>query len=168
MAHRTYLIEGVSGSGKTSVATELERRGHHVVHGDRVLAYQGDPKTGAPLPPEQRSSDPQFISDHHIWDPVKIAALVADQSHEMTYICGGSSNHDKFLHLFDAVFILDADWPTIERRLLARVDEWGSVPAERAIVAELYASRRRQPKGGILIDATKPIPEVVDAILAHC
>jgi broad-specificity NMP kinase len=48
MAVRTYLIEGVSGTGKTSVATELERRGCHVVHGDRELAYKGDPKTGEP------------------------------------------------------------------------------------------------------------------------
>ena len=47
---RNYLVEGVSTAGKTTVATELERRGHHVVHGDRVLAYQGDPVTGAPLP----------------------------------------------------------------------------------------------------------------------
>ncbi|MGO8396662.1 hypothetical protein ACC760_39900, partial [Rhizobium ruizarguesonis] len=38
---KNYLIEGGSGTGKTSVATELERRGYHVVHGDRVLAYVG-------------------------------------------------------------------------------------------------------------------------------
>lgn len=43
---RNYLIEGVSGAGKTSVAEELERRGYEVVHGDRVLARHGDPMTG--------------------------------------------------------------------------------------------------------------------------
>ena len=35
MGKRNYLIEGVSGSGKTSVATELQRRGYHALHGDR-------------------------------------------------------------------------------------------------------------------------------------
>lgn len=38
MGIRNYLIEGISGTGKTSVATELERRGYHVIHGDRELA----------------------------------------------------------------------------------------------------------------------------------
>ena len=44
MGIKNYLIEGGSGTGKTSVATELERRGYHVIHGDRVLAYVGDPE----------------------------------------------------------------------------------------------------------------------------
>ncbi len=49
MGVRNYLIEGVSGTGKTSVATELQRRGYHVIHGDRELAYKGDPETGEPV-----------------------------------------------------------------------------------------------------------------------
>ncbi|RVN73421.1 nucleoside kinase, partial [Sinorhizobium meliloti] len=44
MGIKNYLIEGDSGTGKTSVGTELERRDYHVVHGDRVLAYVGDPE----------------------------------------------------------------------------------------------------------------------------
>ena len=37
MGVRNYLVEGVSGTGKTTVCTELNRRGHHAVHGDREL-----------------------------------------------------------------------------------------------------------------------------------
>jgi predicted amidohydrolase YtcJ len=48
MGVKNYLIEGVSGTGKTSVCDELRRRGYHAIHGDRDLAYQGDPKTGEP------------------------------------------------------------------------------------------------------------------------
>lgn len=60
MGVRNYLVEGVSCTGKTTVATELERRGHHVVHGDRELAHQGDPVTGVPLPGSRH--------EHHVWD----------------------------------------------------------------------------------------------------
>ena len=48
MGVRNYLIEGVSGTGKTAVCTELQRRGYQAIHGDRELAYQGDPETGTP------------------------------------------------------------------------------------------------------------------------
>ena len=167
MAHRNYLIEGVSGAGKTSVATELDRRGFHVVHGDRVLAYQGDPETGEPLPPERRSDDLLFRNDHHIWNPEEVRRLVADRSHPVTFFCGGSRNHGKFVHLFDAVFILEADWATVERRLESRVDEWGAHPEERALTRELHRTGRDQPDG-VRIDATRPLAEVVDDILTRC
>jgi AAA domain-containing protein len=46
MGKRNYLIEGVSGTGKTSVCQELRRRGCVAINGDRELRYQGDPTTG--------------------------------------------------------------------------------------------------------------------------
>ena len=46
MGIRNYLIEGLSGTGKTSVCNELQRRGYHAIHGGDELAYQGDPETG--------------------------------------------------------------------------------------------------------------------------
>jgi broad-specificity NMP kinase len=48
MGIRNYLIEGVSGTGKTSVCKELQRRGYYTINGDTELAYQGDPETGKP------------------------------------------------------------------------------------------------------------------------
>lgn len=37
MGIRNYLIEGLSGTGKTSVCNELQQRGYHAVHGDPVV-----------------------------------------------------------------------------------------------------------------------------------
>ncbi len=45
---RNYLIEGVSGTGKTAVCKELRQRGYHAINGDTELAYQGGPDTGEP------------------------------------------------------------------------------------------------------------------------
>ncbi len=168
MAIRNYLIEGVSGSGKTTIATELERRGFAVVHGDRTLAYQGDPETGAPIPPVQLSSDPAFINTHHIWDVAQVKAIIADKNHPVVFFCGASRNRHKFADLFDAIFLLEADWRLIERRLAARVDEWGSRAEERALVAKLHASREDLPENAISIDTSKPLGAVIDLILSHC
>jgi hypothetical protein len=46
MGKRNYLIEGISGTGKSAVCRELRRRGYAAVDGDNELAYQGDPQTG--------------------------------------------------------------------------------------------------------------------------
>jgi len=67
MGMGNYLIEGVSGTGKTAVCTELQRRGYHAIHGDRELAYQGDPETGTPTDGLTHEHSATFISEHHIW-----------------------------------------------------------------------------------------------------
>lgn len=172
MGIRNYLIEGVSGAGKTTVAEALERRGHHVVHGDRVLAYVGDPETGRPL--DVREGEPgvdsvQWRHEHHIWDVDKVRSLVADRSHAISFFCGGSRNSRHFIHLFDGVFVLEIDPQTLERRLAGRAeDEFGGRPAERALVARVHATREDLPAPAVSIDATAPIGRVVDEILAHC
>ena len=161
MGVRNYLVEGVSGTGKTSVCNELRRRGHHAINGDRELAYQGDPDTGEPLA--------GFAHAHHIWDVDKVRALVADQTHAMSFFCGGSRNFSRFIHLFDRVFVLDVDIGTLNRRLAARPeDEFGGRPAERDFIARLHGTKEDVPQGGVVIDATAPIPRVVDEILSRC
>jgi predicted ATPase len=48
MGRRNYLMEGVSGTGKSAVWEELRNGGYHVINGVGELAYQRDPLTGLP------------------------------------------------------------------------------------------------------------------------
>lgn len=161
MGVRNYLIEGVSGTGKTSVCDELQRRGHHAIHGDRTLAYQGDPETGKPLAGIGHA--------HHIWNIDKVKALVADQTQPMTFFCGGSRNFPRFIHLFSKVFVLDIDIETLNQRLASRPqDEWGGRAVEREFITRLHATKEDIPQNGIVIDASAPLPAVVDEILSQC
>ena len=98
MDMRNYLIEGVSGTGKTSVCNELLRRGYHAINGDRELAYQGDPETGKPTD--------GFMHEHWIWHVDKVKALVANQDEVVTFFCGGSRNFSKFIDLLTAFLSL--------------------------------------------------------------
>src|SRR5688572_8273175 len=160
MGRRNYLIEGLSGTGKTSVCDELQRRGHHAIHGDRELAYRGDPETGEPME--------GFGHEHHIWDVEKVRSLVADRSHAATFFCGGSRNFSKFIDLFDGVFVLEVDLPTLHRRLDERPDEeWGGKQAERDLIVRLHRTKEDIPKDGVVIDATKPLTRVVDEIIGQ-
>lgn len=158
MGIRNYLIEGVSGTGKTSVCDELRRRGYHAIHGDRELAYQGDPETGKPTP--------GYTHEHHIWRVDKVRDLVANQDAAVTFFCGGSRNFSKFIDLFDGVFVLVVDIDTLNRRLDVRSgNEWGRRRAERELIVRLHQTQEDVPANGIIIDATAPIERVVDEII---
>ena len=173
MGIRNYLIEGVSGTGKTSVCHELRRRGYHAINGDRELAYQGDPKTGKPVdglgPQESVTDSATWGHAHHIWDVDKVKAAVADRRNAITFFCGGSRNFPRFIDLFDGVIVLDIDLATLNGRLAARPeDEFGARPSERELIVRLHATKEDTPNGGIVIDATAPLERVVDQILSKC
>ena len=156
---RNYLIEGVSGTGKTSVCKELRRRGYHAINGDTELAYQGDPDTGEP-------TDDSPSHWHHIWRVDRVRTLVADQNERFTFFCGGSRNFSKFLDLFDGVFVLEIDPDTLNRRLDQRPDdEFGAQQSERDLIVRLHRTKEDIPRNGILIDATAPLAHVVDEIV---
>jgi AAA domain-containing protein len=159
MGLRNYLIEGVSGTGKTSVCKELRRRGLHAINGDTDLAYQGDPETGEP-------TDVAPSHFQHIWDVEKVRGIAADHSEPVTFFCGGSRNFSKFHDLLDGIFVLDIDLSTLNQRLDQRSeDEFGGQRSERGLILRLHRTKEYIPKDGILIDATAPLTHVVDEIL---
>jgi hypothetical protein len=175
MGRSNYLIDGVSGAGKTAVCTELQRRGYQAIHGDRELAYQGDPDTGQPtdgLTHEQHEHSATFISEHHIWDVEKVNAFVTNQDEAVTFFCGGSKNSSKYIDVFDGVFVLAVDLETSLRRIDERValdpTDWGGTPEEREITVRMYPiyhTKAALPQNGTIIDATAPLARVVDEIL---
>jgi broad-specificity NMP kinase len=118
MGRRNYLIEGVSGAGKTAVCAELRRRGYQAIHGDRELVYRGDPETGLPMAPETSTPTAIWMSEHQIWDVEKVQAYVADRKEA---VCDGSRNFAKFIDLFDGVFVLAVDLDTMNRRIDERM-----------------------------------------------
>lgn len=162
VGRRNYLIEGLSGTGKTSVCDELQRRGHHALHGDRELAYQGDPETGEPTEAGGH--------EHHIWRVHTVRALVDDRDEAATFFCGGSRNFSQVVDLFDGVFILDVDPVTLNQRLDERPDdEWGGgEPTQRELIVRWHQTKEDVAENGVVIDATAPIEHVVDEILRRC
>ena len=160
MGKRNYLIEGVSGTGKSSVCRELRRRGYAAIDGDRELAHQGNPTTG--------EKTEGFRHAHHIWDVAKTRRLAADQDDEATFFRGGSRNLSLFMDVFDEIFVLEVDADTLGRRLDARpADDWGYRKSERELILRLHATKQDVPGTGIVIVATQPLVSVVDEFIIH-
>lgn len=159
MAKRNYLIEGSSGTGKSSVHRELRKRGYKAIDGDDELAYRGDPETG------KRIEAPGF--QYHIWDVDKVREIVAHKEDEVAFFCGGSRNLHKFIDLFDKVFILDVNIETLRERLERRTaDDWdvNDRVNNTGFVLRMHVTKEALPEG-ITIDTARSLSEVVDAIL---
>ena len=69
MAKRNYLVEGLSGTGKSAVYEELIRRGYKAVSTDRAWSYHADPGTGLRGGPARH--------DNWVWDQEKAVRELA-------------------------------------------------------------------------------------------
>lgn len=156
-----YLIEGLSGTGKTTVGEELSRRGFRVLDADKAFGFYGDPETG--LPSETRSQL------NWLWDKVKLEQELKD-SKEITFVCGGAMNQEDFKDYFTKIFTLYVDDETLKHRLLNRTNnDFGKEAEDLARQLEwnkgtlIWAKER----GTTPIDASKPLETVVDKILSY-
>ena len=162
MAKRNYLVEGLSGAGKSSVYEELIRRGYKAISTDRAWKYHADPDTGLPGGP---------IHHHNsMWDQQKAVSELESPEPEVLFVCGSSRNRDRFLPYFTKIFNLRIDDDTMRRRLQERTNnEYGKQPEEVELMLRLNRSDEK-PAGAIDVDATQPLNQVVDELLrlANC
>lgn len=159
MAKRNYLVEGLSGAGKSSVYEELIRRGYKAITTDRAWKVHEDADTG-------RSARPI----HSMWDQQKAVSELESPEPEVLFVCGSSRNRDRFLPYFTKVFNLRIDDDTMRRRLHERTNnEFGKQPEELELMLRLNRSDEK-PAGAIDLDATQPLDQVVDEVLrlANC
>jgi gluconate kinase len=157
MAKRNYLVDGLSGAGKSSVYEELVRRGYNAISADRAWAHHADPDTGLPGGP--------ISHDTWMWDQQKAVSELASPEPEVLFVCGSSRNRDHFLPYFTKVFNLRIDDDTMRRRLAARTaDDWPL--GQQGVELMLELNRRDEgPAGAIDVDASRPLDQVVDEVL---
>jgi gluconate kinase len=159
VAKRNYLVEGLSGTGKSSVYEELIRRGYKAISTDRAWKQHADPDTGLPARPI-----------HSEWDEQKAVSELENPEPEVLFVCGSSRNRDRFLPYFTKIFNLRIDDDTMRRRLQERTNnDFGKQPEEVELMLTLNRSDER-PAGAIDVDATQPLRQVVDELLrlANC
>jgi broad-specificity NMP kinase len=159
-----YLITGESGTGKSSVAAELRRRGYLAYDGDATLAYHADATTGQPITEKLDS----YAKTDWLWKPARLRELLDTESD--VFLTGGASNQREFYPLFARIFILTINATTLTQRLQnRRPGDYGMHPAELQEILRTFEGfvLRTIEDGAIPIDATLPLTAVVDEILTR-
>ena len=142
-------MTGMSGTGKSTALAELAMRGFRVVDTDE------------PGWKEQRDGE-------WVWRRDRMAELLAADGERTLYVSGCVSNQARFYDSFDAIVLLSAPAEVILERIENRTtNKYGRDPGERALVlADLDSTEPRLRRTCTHeIDATKPVDEVVEALI---
>lgn len=128
---KRVLLTGMSGTGKSTVSTELAARGYKAVDTDddglsEVVSVPEDGPTG--LAPGQ----------DWVWREDRIHDLLATEDADMLFVGGCAPNQGKFYPWFDHIILLSAPAPVIVARLATRTNKpYGKRPEDVARVLGL-------------------------------
>lgn len=162
-----YLITGEAGTGKSSLAVELQKRGYVAYDGDLTpgLTYHADRATGKPITERLE----HYVETDWVWDRNRLQELL--DSSEVVFITGATDNQQDFYPLFRKIFMLTIDTETLTRRLQNRnPGDYGMHPEElKQILRTFEGFERRtiEDDGAIPIDSTQPLAKVADDIIEH-
>jgi dephospho-CoA kinase len=115
------LITGMSGTGKSSVIEELNRRGYPAVDTDSDEWC------------EWKTAGSDNSESDWIWRENKIQALLQQEHHAPLFVSGCKSNQGKFYPQFDYVVLLTAPVEVLLNRVATRQNNpYGKSDKERA------------------------------------
>lgn len=141
----------MSGTGKSSLVSELIARGYRAVDVDQ---------------PGWSLHSPE---GEWIWAEDRIRELLSTDTGDILFISGCASNQVKFYPHFDQILLLTAPRATLVQRLATRTtNAYGKDPAELADVlryVETIEPRLRRAAGHV-IDTTHSLDEVISNILS--
>lgn len=167
-----FLVTGNPGSGKSTVAEELARRGLVSIDADYEagLSYWEDEGGRAVLwadcPP---APDGEWLRSHRwVWSRSRMEELLT-QHEEPVFVCGIALNIDQFLDVFDRIFVLEIDEATQEERLVAHdlLHPPGRNEAGRQQIRDgrpIFEAEMLR-LGALPVDGRAPTPEVADRLL---
>ena len=161
-------ITGISGTGKTTISKELKKRGINSFDIDSLLdfCFWRNKKTGKRA--QYRPGIGKNWINAHEWicDFKKLKSFLGKHK-EGIVIVGITANQNKYLSLFDKVFLLYCSEKTLIHRLKTRKsNEFAKDGAEQEQVLSWYKyfQEKTIKQGAVPINTEGDILDVVDKI----
>lgn len=142
------LLTGMPGSGKSTVLSELARRGHRVVDTD----------------------DPGWIFEfatadgpEPMWDLDRVRALLDEHRSGWLFVAGCVANQGALYDRFDSVVLLTAPIDVLLARVTQRDNPFGSTAEDRVKISSDLAAFEPVLRSGAgrEVVTTAPVPDVV-------
>jgi broad-specificity NMP kinase len=165
-----YLITGVAGTGKSTLAKELRQRGYAAYDTEEGFSYYIDKSTGERCAYPKQPTQEWYAGHERVFDEQVLMNLMKKHAHEPLFICSITANQAKFYPQFDKLFLLTAPDETITHRLGTRTNNYfGRHPLDlqRVIGRHQQFDDELRALGAVPIDSTRPIEAVADEILEN-
>ncbi|HAE36773.1 TPA: hypothetical protein DCX66_03600 [Candidatus Nomurabacteria bacterium] len=169
---KIYYVTGVSGTGKTTVTKELNKRGIFAIDQDSKeygLCSWKHNKTMRNAKFEYGIGK-EFLEANDWYCDIEKLKKILNENEKISFVCGVSANQDEYLNLFDKVFLLQCPLETLVKRIDEREDhQFGKHQSEKEHILNWYKDFPQNliDKGAIVINNINPINIVVDKILKN-
>lgn len=160
----------MAGTGKTSVAEDLRKRGYAAFDADAGFSYYVEKDTGKRCDHPDEPSFEWYGRHERVFDEAVLENLFSDYEGEPLFLCCITANQSKYYSEFQKIFLLTADDETVMRRLKMRTNsDFGKHPVDlqRVLSGRSDFDESVKAAGAIVIDSTKPLEQVVGQILDH-
>lgn len=165
-----YLITGVAGTGKSTAARELRRRGYAAYDTEEGFSYYVDKRTGERCAYPSEPSPEWYDGHERVFDEAILGNLLKKHADEPLFIATIAANQAKYYPQFNRIFLLTAPDEVITHRLGTRTNNYfGRHPLDLQRVVGRHQQFDDELKaiGAVTVDATRPIREMVDDILSQ-
>jgi dephospho-CoA kinase len=114
------FITGIAGTGKSAIATELQKRGINSIDIDHVpgLCAWVHNETGEKV--TEANPDNAFIDQYDYQCDIGMLQELMNKSEELVIVCGSVGDNSTLLPLFDKTFLFQCSPETLLKRLRTR------------------------------------------------
>jgi len=168
---KKIYITGISGTGKSAISEELNKRGIYSIDIDKDKYDLCNWKNKETLEKVyfEFGMNKDWMEAHGWYCDIEKLKKMLDVSEDIIIVVGLATNQNDYLNLFDKIFLLQCKEKTFLERLKTRTsNDFGKHILEKEYILDFYKNFEKVmlEKGAISINAEEPLDLVMENIIS--